>query len=62
MEYKAYIVRSTHLRKTCEELFSLLLGKCNPAMKAELESQAEWEEIKDDYKDMRLLEAMREVT
>ena len=62
LEYKAYMARSTRLRTNCEKLFSLLLGQCTPAMKAKLESRATWEAMKDDYKVVDLLEAIREVT
>ena len=56
------MVHSIRLRKKCEKLLSLLLGQCNPTMKAKIESRMEWQIIKDDYKVVEIIEAIRDVT
>ena len=61
-DYKEYKVRTARLRKNCENLFSIILGQCTPAMRAKLESQEAWKKMKEEYNTIDLLKALRDIT
>ena len=61
-DYKEYKVRTARLRKNSENLFSIILGQCTPAMRAKLESRDGWKKMKEDYNTIDLLKAIRDIT